>query len=42
MPPQIAMSLVEKPFSEVELMRMAAQVLNGHFHGFNTIQGAPA
>jgi two-component SAPR family response regulator len=34
-------ALVEKPFSEAELMGAAAQVLNGHFRGFNTIQGAP-
>jgi two-component system cell cycle sensor histidine kinase/response regulator CckA len=31
-------ALVEKPFSEAELMGMAAQVLNGHFGGFNTIE----
>ena len=35
-------ALVEKPFSEAELMGMAAQVLNGHFRGFNTIESAPA
>jgi two-component system cell cycle sensor histidine kinase/response regulator CckA len=38
-------ALVEKPFTEVELMGTAAQVLNGHFRGFNTIQtiqGDPA
>jgi signal transduction histidine kinase/CheY-like chemotaxis protein len=34
-------ALVEKPFSEAELMGAAAQVLNGHFRGFNTIQCAP-
>jgi PAS domain S-box-containing protein len=32
-------ALVEKPFSEIELMDMAAQVLNGHFQGFKTIEG---
>jgi PAS domain S-box-containing protein len=30
-------ALVEKPFTEGELMGTAAQVLNGHFHGFTTI-----
>jgi CheY-like chemotaxis protein len=35
-------ALVEKPFSELELTGTAAQVLNGHFHGFNTIQTDPA
>jgi two-component system, cell cycle sensor histidine kinase and response regulator CckA len=35
-------ALVEKPFTEAELMGTAARVLNGHFHGFTTIQGAPA
>jgi hypothetical protein len=33
---------VEKPFSEVELMDTAARVLNGHFHGFSTVESAPA
>jgi hypothetical protein len=33
---------VEKPFTELELMGTAAQVLNGHFRGFNTIQSDPA
>jgi hypothetical protein len=33
---------VEKPFTEAELIGTAAQVLNGHFHGFNTIQSDPA
>jgi PAS domain S-box-containing protein len=35
-------ALVEKPFTEAELMGTAAQVLNGHFRGFTTIQTAPA
>jgi PAS domain S-box-containing protein len=35
-------ALVEKPFTELELMGSAAQVLNGHFRGFNTIQSDPA
>jgi PAS domain S-box-containing protein len=35
-------ALVEKPFTEAELMGTAAQVLNGHFRGFTTIAGAPA
>jgi PAS domain S-box-containing protein len=35
-------ALVEKPFSEVDLMDMAAQVLNGHFHGFKSVQATPA
>jgi hypothetical protein len=35
-------ALVEKPFSEVDLMDIAAQVLNGHFQGFKTIEGTPA
>jgi CheY-like chemotaxis protein len=35
-------ALVEKPFTEAELTSMAAQVLNGQFHGFTTIQSAPA
>ncbi len=32
-------ALVEKPFSEVDLMDTAAQVLNGHFRGFKTVEG---
>ncbi len=32
-------ALVEKPFSEADLLAMAGQVLNGHFRGFTTIQG---
>jgi signal transduction histidine kinase/CheY-like chemotaxis protein len=35
-------ALVEKPFSEADLMTTAGQVLNGHFQGFTTIQGPPA
>jgi two-component system cell cycle sensor histidine kinase/response regulator CckA len=35
-------ALVEKPFSEAELMGMTAQVLNGHFRGFTTTQGTSA
>jgi CheY-like chemotaxis protein len=35
-------ALVEKPFSEVELMEAAAQVLNGHFRGFSAIGSVPA
>jgi CheY-like chemotaxis protein len=35
-------TLVEKPFSEADLLAMAGQVLNGHFQGFTTIQGTPA
>jgi PAS domain S-box-containing protein len=37
-----AVTLVEKPFTEVELMGAAAQVLNGHFRGFNTVQSDPS
>ena len=29
-------ALVEKPFSEADLLSMAGQVLNGHFPGFTT------
>ena len=32
-------ALVEKPFSEAELLAKAGQVLNGHFQGFKTIEG---
>ena len=35
-------ALVEKPFSEADLLATAGLVLNGHFKGFTTIQGAPA
>jgi hypothetical protein len=34
-------ALVEKPFSEAELLAQAGLVLNGHFHGFQTIDGSP-
>jgi CheY-like chemotaxis protein len=34
-------ALVEKPFSETDLLRTAGQVLNGHFRGFNTVEAAP-
>jgi CheY-like chemotaxis protein len=32
-------ALVEKPFSESELLSQAGQVLNGHFPGFKTTDG---
>jgi signal transduction histidine kinase len=35
-------ALVEKPFSETDLLAMAGQVLNGHFRGFTTTGGGPA
>jgi signal transduction histidine kinase len=35
-------ALVEKPFSETDLMRQAGQVLTGHFRGFTTIKGTPS
>jgi CheY-like chemotaxis protein len=35
-------ALVEKPFSEADLLAMAGQVLNGHFHGFKTVKGTPS
>jgi CheY-like chemotaxis protein len=34
-------ALMEKPFSEADLMATVGQVLNGHFQGFTTIQGPP-
>jgi nitrogen-specific signal transduction histidine kinase/CheY-like chemotaxis protein len=34
-------ALVEKPFSEAELLAKAGQVLNGHFKGFRTTPGQP-
>jgi hypothetical protein len=34
-------ALVEKPFSEADLMAMAGKVLNGHFRGFKTTGGGP-
>ncbi len=36
------MALVEKPFSEAQLLAAAGQVLNGDFHGFKTTQDTPA
>jgi len=35
-------ALVEKPFSEADLLAMAGQVLNGHFPGFTTTGGGAA
>jgi len=35
-------ALVEKPFSEADLMEIAAHVLNGHFRGYKTIEGTQA
>jgi signal transduction histidine kinase/CheY-like chemotaxis protein len=35
-------ALVEKPFSEADLLAMAGQVLNGHFRGFTNTRSAPA
>jgi CheY-like chemotaxis protein len=35
-------ALVEKPFSEADLLATAGQVLNGHFQGFSTTGGHPA
>jgi two-component system cell cycle sensor histidine kinase/response regulator CckA len=32
-------ALVEKPFSEADLLAVAGQVLNGHFKGFTTVHG---
>ena len=32
-------ALVEKPFSEADLLAVAGQVLNGHFGGFKTVKG---
>ena len=34
-------ALVEKPFSEADLLATAGQVLNGHFGGFETVKGYP-
>jgi PAS domain S-box-containing protein len=33
-------ALVEKPFSEADLLRTAGELLNGHFRGFKTVPGA--
>ena len=35
-------ALLEKPFSEADLLSMAGQVLNGHFPGFTTTGGVAA
>jgi nitrogen-specific signal transduction histidine kinase/CheY-like chemotaxis protein len=35
-------ALVEKPFSEADLLAKAGQVLNGHFQGFRTTRGNQA
>jgi hypothetical protein len=35
-------ALVEKPFSETDLLAKAGQVLNGHFRGYKTTGGTPA
>ncbi len=35
-------ALVEKPFSEADLLAMAGKTLNGHFQGFTTTEGGPA
>jgi hypothetical protein len=35
-------ALVEKPFSEADLLAKAGQVLNGHFQGFKTTRGNQA
>jgi signal transduction histidine kinase len=35
-----SVALVEKPFSEADMMAMAGLVLNGHFHGFKTTGGS--
>jgi signal transduction histidine kinase len=35
-------ALMQKPFSETDLLAMAGQVLNGHFPGFTTTGGGPA
>jgi two-component system cell cycle sensor histidine kinase/response regulator CckA len=35
-------ALVEKPFSETDLLRTAGQLLNGHFLGFKTIEAPPS
>jgi signal transduction histidine kinase/CheY-like chemotaxis protein len=34
-------ALVEKPFSEADLLAMAGRILNGHFKGFTTTRGDP-
>ncbi len=35
-------ALVEKPFSETDLLRTAGQVLNGHFRGFKSVDATPS
>jgi hypothetical protein len=35
-------ALVEKPFSETDLLAKAGQVLNGHFRGYKTTGGTSA
>jgi PAS domain S-box-containing protein len=35
-------ALLEKPFSEADLMDKSARVLSGHFRGFRTIEGTQA
>jgi signal transduction histidine kinase/CheY-like chemotaxis protein len=35
-------ALVEKPFSEADLLAMVGQILNGHFQGYTTTQETPA
>jgi signal transduction histidine kinase/CheY-like chemotaxis protein len=35
-------ALLEKPFSEADLLASAGKVLNGHFQGFSTVGGGPA
>ena len=35
-------ALVEKPFSEADLMDKAARVLNGHFRGYKTVENPQA
>jgi PAS domain S-box-containing protein len=35
-------ALVEKPFSETDLLRTAGQLLNGHFSGFETVEAPPS
>ena len=35
-------SLIEKPFTAAELIDRAGQILNGHFSGFHTVEGARA
>ncbi len=37
-----SVALVEKPFSEADLLAMTGQTLNGHFQGFTTTGGDPA